>query len=86
MGTELKALKDVDLPESEGLNCRIERYEGKRPIGLWRWDLECLLDTLSMILEEPADRQSPPINKLALKTLHNRLRQEYDSSYGRTGI
>jgi hypothetical protein len=39
-GAELRELKESDLAESFGLDLRIERYEGKRPLGLYRWDLE----------------------------------------------
>jgi hypothetical protein len=42
-GAELRELKLIDLPESFGLDRRIERYEGKRPMGLYRWDLDGLL-------------------------------------------
>jgi hypothetical protein len=51
-GAELRELKLLALPESFGLEGRVQRYEGKRPIGLYRWDLECLLATLSLELEE----------------------------------
>ena len=55
-GVELQALKLLAMPEWFGLEGRIQRYEGKRPIGL-RWDLECLLNTLSL---EWADRPQHP--------------------------
>ena len=42
-GAELRELKKLDLAESFGLDRRIERYQGKRPLGLYRWDLEGLL-------------------------------------------
>ena len=54
-GVELQALKSLAMPESFGLEGRIQRYQGKRPIGLYRWDWECWLDTLSL---EWADRPS----------------------------
>ena len=50
-GAELRELQQLDMPESLGLNRRIERYQGKRPIGVYRWDLECLLATLSLVVE-----------------------------------
>ena len=50
-GAELLELQRLDMPESLGLDRRIERYRGKRPIGLYRWDLECLLATLSWVVE-----------------------------------
>ena len=33
-GAELRELKELDLPESFGLDRRIERYQGKRPLGV----------------------------------------------------
>ena len=83
-GAELRELKLIDLPESFGLDRRIERYEGKRPLGLYRWDLDGLLAALSLVLEgcyQPTSAKG----KLALKTLYDRLRTEYDSAYGKTG-
>jgi hypothetical protein len=35
-GAELRELKLLALPESFGLEGRVQRYEGKRPIGLYR--------------------------------------------------
>ena len=86
-GVELQALKSLAMPESFGLEGRIQRYEGKRPIGLYRWDLECLLDTLSL---EWADRPSGSRLRRrdidALKSLHDRLRKEYDAAYGEPSL
>lgn len=83
-GVELRELKLLALPESFGLERRLQRYEGKRPIGLYRWDLECLLETLSLeMVDHP---QHPRLRRRdidALKALHDRLRKEYDSAYGR---
>jgi hypothetical protein len=43
-GAELDLFKDIclDLPESFGLDARIQKYNGTRPIGFWSWDLDCL--------------------------------------------
>ena len=80
---ELRVLKELSLPESFGLERRVERYQGKRPIGLYRWDLECLLDTLSL---EMTDRPWHPRLRrrdlTALESLYGRLRKEYDVAYG----
>lgn len=82
-GAELRELKELSLPESFGLERRVERYQGKRPIGLYRWDLECLLDTLSL---EMTDRLLHPKLRrrdlAALQALYDRLRKEYDLAYG----
>ena len=44
-GEELTELKRITwlMSESFGLDTRIENYQGKRPIGFYSWDLECLL-------------------------------------------
>jgi len=80
-GAELRELKRLDLPESLGLDRRIEKYQGKRPIGLYRWDLECLLATLSIV----ADGRDPwvsPKGQMTLKRLHDRLQVVYETAYG----
>ncbi len=82
-GAELRELKLLALPESFGLEGRVQRYAGKRPIGLYRWDLECLLATLSLELEERFQHPRLRRKDLAtLRSLHDRLRTEYDSAYG----
>ena len=84
-GAELHEFKLLPMPESFGLERRGQRYEGKLPIGLYRWDLECLLDTLSLEWEDRFPH--PRLRKkvvAALRSLHDRLRREYDSSYGQT--
>jgi hypothetical protein len=54
-GAELRELKLIDLPESFGLDRRIERYEGKRPMSLYRWDLDGLLAALSRVRDIEVD-------------------------------
>ena len=80
-GAELRELKRLDMPESLGLDRRIERYQGKRPIGVYRWDLECLLATLSLVVEG----RDPFVSRkgvVTLKTWHDRLQAVYDAAYG----
>ena len=81
---ELRELKGLDMPESLGLDRRIELYQGKRPIGLYRWDLDCLLATLSVVIEG-RDPCVSPRGVVTLKTLHDRLQALYDAAYGATG-
>jgi len=47
-GQELEELQKHtwSMAESFGLDRRIDQYMGKKPIGLYRWDLECLIDVL----------------------------------------
>ena len=84
-GAELRELQQLDMPESLGLNRRIERYQGTRPIGVYRWDLECLLATSSLVV----DGRDPFVSRkglVTLKALHDRLQAVYDAAYGATGV
>lgn len=53
-GQELEELQRFtgDMAESFGLDDRIYAYKGKRPIGLFRWDLECLEEVISWAIED----------------------------------
>jgi len=84
-GAELRELQRLDMPDSLGLDRRIERYQGKRPIGLYRWDLDGLLATLSLVVEG-RDPLVSPKGMVTLKTLHDRLQVVYDAAYGATGV
>ena len=82
-GAELRELKELSLPESFGLERRVERYQGKRPLGFYRWDLECLLDTLSLeMTDRPLHPRLRRRDLAALQSLYGRLRKEYDLAYG----
>ena len=54
---ELSELKrhTVSMAESFGLDSRIGNYQGKPPIGLYAWDLECLIDVIDIGLDDPRD-------------------------------
>jgi len=70
------------MAESFGLDRRIARYQGRRPIGLYRWDLECLIDVMAFALadlKEYPSHTSPEY--LALQSLYERVKQEYDAAY-----
>ena len=84
-GDELRELQrhTGSMAEAFGLDRKIEAYQGTRPLTLYRWDLECLMDTIECELNDPReypDRVSPEY--LALKRLGERLRAEYDRHYG----
>jgi hypothetical protein len=81
-GAELRELKELDLAESFGLDRRIELYEGKRPLGLYRWDLEYLVESLSMVLDGRYYGELPAKRRPTVQRLHDRVRAEYDSAYG----
>ncbi len=79
-GDELHELKrfTIDMAEAFGLDRRIEAYSGKRPIGLYRWDLDCLLAVMDLALKDQRaypDRASS--DYAALQRLRDRLREEY---------
>lgn len=72
------------MAESFGLDSKIERYKGTRPITLYRWDLDCLLDVIAFALKDRREYPDPSsAGYLALKALGERLRAEYESVYGR---
>src|SRR3954452_22186565 len=84
-GDELRELKRHTgaMAESFGLDRKIDNYKGSRPITLYRWDVECLMDVIDQALKDKQDY--PDRNAaayLALKNLGERLRHEYDSVYG----
>ena len=79
-GDELDELKrfTIDMVEAFGLDRRIEAYSGKRPIGFYRWDLDCLLavmDNVRKDLRAYPDKTSS--SYAALKRLHDRLQGGY---------
>ena len=66
------------MVESFGLDRRIEKYQGKRPIGLYSWDFDCILAVIEYVLNDPTeypDKQES--GYIALKNLFNRLKAEY---------
>ena len=68
--------------EAYGLDTKIERYKGKRPIGFYRWDLDCLIDVIHIALddaEDYPDKNTTGYN--ALKNLLGRLEDEYRKNY-----
>jgi len=67
------------MAESFGLDRRIANYQGVRPIGLWRWDIECLVDVIDSVLGDPEyypTQDSPEY--LAINALRDRLQAEED--------
>lgn len=83
-GNELSELKrhSGSMAEAFGLDRRIDNYQGKRSIGLYRWDLDCLIDVIDIALDD--HREYPDITTeeyKALKKLHNRLKDEYHRNF-----
>jgi len=68
--------------EAFGLDRKIERYKGTRPITLFPWDLECLLDILNWVLNDRKqypDQETPEY--IALHELHVRLKDLYKQTF-----
>ncbi len=83
-GEELTELQRMTwlMSESFGLDRRIENYRGTRPIGLYRWDFECLLAVIDDALKdskEYPDMTTPGYN--ALTQLSRRLHAEYHKAF-----
>ena len=71
-----------DMCEAFGLEDRIYKYKGTRPIALYRWDLDCILDVIDLNLHNA--RNYP--NQLsdgysALSELRRSLKSEYQKTY-----
>ena len=83
-GVELDELQRFDwmMAESFGLDRRIANYQGVRPIGLYRWDIECLVDVINSVLDDLEyypSQDSPEYQ--AIKNLRDRLQAEEDTLY-----
>ena len=87
-GRELEELKKFtcSMAEAFGLDRRIEEYQGIRPIGFYRWDLDCLEDVLSMALdddEEYPEKSGPGYE--ALSKLYERIKRLLEQAYRKAG-
>jgi len=83
-GKELSELQrhTWSMAEAFGLDRRIENYQGTHPIGLYRWDLDCLIDVIDIALDD--QKEYPDKNSKgykALKELHKRLKNEYQMNF-----
>ena len=77
-GLELDELQRFTgwMAESFGLDRRIANYLGKRPIGLYRWDIECLQDVIALALKDPAEYPDHSASGyIALRDLYERIRR-----------
>ena len=69
--------------EAFGLDRKIEKYKGTRPISFYRWDLDCILDVLDMTLgdeEEYPDKKDEGYTEL--HELYVDLKKAYQETYG----
>ena len=68
------------VAESFGLDRRIANYQGVRPIGLWRWDIECLVDVIDSVLDDPEYYPvQGSLEHQAIKALRDRLQTGEDA-------
>jgi len=71
------------MVEAFGLDAKIDNYKGIRPISFYSWDLDCILDVLSMALN---DEKEYPDKKdegyLQLHELYMNLKKLYKEAYG----
>ncbi len=79
-GKELSELKrhSWQMVEAFGLDRRIEKYQGKRRIGLYSWDFDCILAVIENALDDPIEYPNKNGSEYkTLKTLFDRLKKEY---------
>ena len=77
-GRELEELKKFtwSMAEAFGLDARIEQYAGKRPIGFYRWDLDCLEDVLSMAVDDEQEYPDKSTSEhKAISALYQRIKE-----------
>ncbi len=68
--------------EAFGLDTKIEKYKGTRPISFYSWDLDCILDVLSMVLDD--ENEYPDKNDDSYTKLHGLymdLKKAYKETY-----
>ncbi len=71
------------MGDSFGLDRRIDKYKGRKPISFYRWDLDCLLDALNIVLNdntEYPDKHDEGYIKLC--ELDEHLKKAYEKTYG----
>jgi len=70
------------MAESFGLDRRIENYAGKRPIGFYRWDLDCLEAVIWMALDDEDEYPEKSSNGYkALKQLYDKISKLHKKAY-----
>jgi len=69
--------------EAFGLDRKIENYKGTRLISFYSWDLDCLIDVLSLVLD---DEKEYPDKKdegyIRLHELYVNLKNEHKEIHG----
>jgi hypothetical protein len=68
------------MAECFGLDRRIDNYQGVRPIGLYRWDIECLTEVIDSVVDDLAYYPTQDSSEhQAIRNLRDRLQNEYDA-------
>ena len=68
--------------EAFGLDRKIDKYKGTRPISFYSWDLDCILDVLDMALND--EEEYPDKNDegyILLYELYVDLKKAYKETY-----
>ena len=83
-GRQLKELQKHtwQMCEAFGLDRKIDKYKGSRPITFYRWDLDCILDVLDMTLSD--EKEYPDKNDqgyVKLYELYMELKNAYKETY-----
>ena len=84
-GDELRELKKHthSMAEAFGLDRKIEKYQGTRPITLYNWDLDCLDAVIFCALRDERDYRDPSSRAYqALDGLGKRLQRIRDEAHG----
>lgn len=65
------------MVEAFGLDRRVENYQGKRPIGHYSWDFDCILTVIEDALNDQTEYPNHEDQGYkALKSLFDRLKTE----------
>ncbi len=83
-GLELAELKKHtwQMAETFGLDGRIIGYRGKRPIGLYRWDIEFLIELIEYLLSDKTEYpDSRSDENKRLNNILNDLREKYKENF-----
>lgn len=71
------------MAEAFGLDGKIDKYKGTKPIALYRWDLDCILDVLDMALDDESEYpDKEDEGYIALQELYVDLKNAYKETYG----
>jgi hypothetical protein len=83
-GQELEELKKFtgDMVEAFGLDRKVENYKGKRAIGFYRWDLDCLEDVLAMAVDDKTEYPSKSgLGYEAIVNVYDRIKELRKQAY-----